>query len=79
MGLFAIQEYIFLGQQYIFVHELTLIQFTRPIDQSSRARTTGAEMASTAVGARKTLRSLDRNFKISRAEEYRKTASSLSV
>jgi hypothetical protein len=78
MGLFAIQEYIFLGQQYIFVHELTLIQFT-PIDQSSRARTTGAEMASTAVGARKTLRSLDRNFKISRAEEYRKTASSLSV
>jgi hypothetical protein len=41
------------GATIYFAHELTLIRFARLIEQASQARTTGAEMASTAINAQR--------------------------
>jgi len=50
----------------IFAPKLTLVQFTRLIEQAPQARTTRAGIASMAIGAQRR-RQLKRNFTISRA------------
>jgi hypothetical protein len=45
--------YIVWGNNIYFAHELTLIQLMRLIEQASQARTTGAEMVSTAINAQR--------------------------
>jgi hypothetical protein len=78
-GLFAIQECILFGATIYFAHELTLIQFTQAHRASIAGTRNRCRNGIDGNQCAKTQRSLERNFTISRAEEYRKIDSSLSV
>jgi len=58
--------------------KLTFVQFTRVKAQTSQVRITSSRVASTAISAQGR-RQPERGFTISRAREYHKIDSSLSV
>jgi hypothetical protein len=62
----------------IFMSKLTFVQFTRVKAQTPQLRITSSRVASTAISAQGR-RQPDRGFTISRAGEYHKIDSSLSI